>query len=329
MPCSPIRVSRPHGRSWTKPAWAISRASRDLVVGGVGAAEREVLARAHREQRRVLERGRDHRAQRVQRSGRGRRRRRCVTRPAGDVVQPRHQRGQRRSCRSRWRRPARRSRPGATSRLTSRSTGVVGRRGSVKPTSLEPQVRRAARPSSRSPSTMSGSVSKISSDPVGGGHRLLGHRQDTPSEATGQTSDSIRVMNATSVPRVSRPLADGERAEAAARRSAARFGITSRKVQNRADSRTLLHRGRRSSLRRALVELVGRRSRPRPNDLITRMPTRALLDERGEVALLVLHPPGQPGVAPARSAARASTIGTRGDEHDQARAASTCAAAAR
>ena len=27
MPCSPIRVSRPHGRSWTKPAWAISIAS--------------------------------------------------------------------------------------------------------------------------------------------------------------------------------------------------------------------------------------------------------------------------------------------------------------
>ena len=99
----------PTGRSWTKPAWAMSSACCDLGVGGVGAAEGEVLAGAHREQRRLLERGRDQRAQVAEVE---------VADvdavdgdpAAGDVVEPRDQGGQRRSCRSRWRRPARRSR---------------------------------------------------------------------------------------------------------------------------------------------------------------------------------------------------------------------------
>ena len=48
----------------------------DVGVGGVGAAEREVLAHAHREQRRVLEGGGDDAAQLASAAGRGRRRRR-------------------------------------------------------------------------------------------------------------------------------------------------------------------------------------------------------------------------------------------------------------
>ena len=49
----------------------------DVVVGGVRAAQRDVLPDAHREQRRVLERGRDHGCAAGPAAGRGRRRRRA------------------------------------------------------------------------------------------------------------------------------------------------------------------------------------------------------------------------------------------------------------
>ena len=58
-----------------------------------------------------------------------------------------------------------------------------------------------------------------------------------PSAATGQTSDSIKVMNATRVPSVSRPwpAATAPKPSTTIRVT---LGMTSRKVQNRALSRT-------------------------------------------------------------------------------------------
>ena len=58
-----------------------------------------------------------------------------------------------------------------------------------------------------------------------------------PSDSTGQISDSISVMNATRVPSViaSRPTASAPSSSTITR---VRFGITSRKVQNRDASRT-------------------------------------------------------------------------------------------
>ncbi len=63
MPCSPIRVSSPHGRSCTNPAWATSTASRISSSVASATTEREVLPGAHREQGRLLEGGGDDRAQ--------------------------------------------------------------------------------------------------------------------------------------------------------------------------------------------------------------------------------------------------------------------------
>ncbi len=59
-----------------------------------------------------------------------------------------------------------------------------------------------------------------------------------PSDSTGQISDSIKVMKATRVPSViaSRPTAIAPSSSTITR---VRFGITSRKVQNRDASRTL------------------------------------------------------------------------------------------
>ena len=65
-PCSPMRVSRPHGRSCAKPACATSSARLDVVVGRVGVADQEVLAHARGEQGRLLEREPDLRAQAAQ-----------------------------------------------------------------------------------------------------------------------------------------------------------------------------------------------------------------------------------------------------------------------
>ena len=98
---------------------------------------------------------------------------------AGDVVEPRHQRRSGWSCRSRSRPPARRVSPGRDVEVDVAQHQLVGRVGEGEVDVLEAQV-----PPVRStvtalgPTTMSGSVSKISQDARGGGHRLLGHRQD-------------------------------------------------------------------------------------------------------------------------------------------------------
>ena len=92
-PCSPIRVSRPHGRSLTNVAWARSSAASISASDASGRPSDEVLPHAHREQHRVLERGRDLAAQRRQREVADVD---AVERDpaARHVVQPRRQRGQ-------------------------------------------------------------------------------------------------------------------------------------------------------------------------------------------------------------------------------------------
>ena len=114
MPCSPIRVSRPHGRSCTNCACATSSASAISSSVASGAAEHEVLPDAHREQRRLLERGRHE-----LRAGSSASRSRTSTPvdrdpAAGHVVEPRAPARSASSCRSRSRRrapPSRRARP--------------------------------------------------------------------------------------------------------------------------------------------------------------------------------------------------------------------------
>ena len=59
----------------------------------------------------------------------------------------------------------------------------------------------------------------------------------TPSDATGQTSDSISVMKATSVPSVSSPSPTAI-APSSSTMHEAMLGMISRNVQNCADSRT-------------------------------------------------------------------------------------------
>ena len=84
---------------------------------------------------------------------------------------------------------------------------------------------------------MSGSVSKISRMRAAAVMASCDIARITPSEATGQTSDSISVMNATSSPGVSAPRPTPI-APSSSTTTTAKLGITSRKVQKRADSRT-------------------------------------------------------------------------------------------
>ena len=171
-----MRVSRPHGRSQAKSAWATSRACVDLRVGGVGAPEGEVLAGAHREQRRLLEGGRDQRAQLLEGEladvdpvdG---------DPPTGHVVEPGDQGGQDGLARA----------GGADERdrlagqdvevdvAQHRTVGLVGER---EVDVLEAQV------AALRGQPLHGTVDDVGvgvedlEDPVRGGHRLLGHRQD-------------------------------------------------------------------------------------------------------------------------------------------------------
>ena len=62
-----MRVSSPHGRSYANAACAIVERVLDVGVGRVGVADEQVLAHARREQRRLLERESDLRAQAAQR----------------------------------------------------------------------------------------------------------------------------------------------------------------------------------------------------------------------------------------------------------------------
>ena len=79
-----------------------------------------------------------------------------------------------------------------------------GRKPETRSTSRDA---RRCRPKSPSRGTVGDptGASKIR-DPVGGRHRLLGHRQQETQDAMGHTNDSIMVMNATRVPIVIQPV---------------------------------------------------------------------------------------------------------------------------
>jgi hypothetical protein len=85
---------------------------------------------------------------------------------------------------------------------------------------------------------MSGSMSKISRIRALEVIASWAIARITPSEATGQTSERSRVMKATSSPGVSSPLPTPI-APVSSTITTATLGITSRKVQNLAESRTL------------------------------------------------------------------------------------------
>ena len=172
---------------------------------------------------------------------------------------------------------------------------LVGLVGEGEVDVLEAQVTAVGgRRSAAVPSTMSGSVSKISRMRAAAVIASCAIARITPSEATGHTSESIRVMKATSSPGVSAPRPT-PMAPSSSTTTTARLGITSRKVQNRADSRTLSMLVA-CSLRAAAVVLA-RDVLAAAEGLDHADADRALLGAGGQVALLVLHPPRQHDVA--------------------------------
>ena len=117
---------------------------------------------------------------------------------------------------------------------------------------------------------MSGSVSKISRIRAADVIASWDIARMTPSDATGQTSESSSVMKATSSPGVRAPRPTPI-APSSSTTTTARFGITSRKLQNRAESRTLSMLVACSF--RAARSYCSATCSLRPKDLITRMPT--------------------------------------------------------
>ena len=175
--------------------------------------------------------------------------------------------------------------PGARSRLTSRSTSSSGRPG-----------RRSRRARSAGglrvldgwpPETIAGSVSKISRIRAAEVIASWAIARMTPSDATGHTSDSIRVMKATSSPGVRSPRPTPIEPSSSTT-TTAKLGITSRKVQNFADSRTLSMLVACSCWARLVLlgdVLAAAEGLDHPDA------DGALLGQGREVALLVLHPP--------------------------------------
>ena len=101
--------------------------------------------------------------------------------------------------------------PGRISRSTPRST-EPSESGKAKSTRLEAQVAERLLDDCGHRTTMSGSVSKISRIRALAVIASWAIARITPSEATGQTRESSRVMNATSSPGREQPLADPDRA---------------------------------------------------------------------------------------------------------------------
>ena len=258
-PCSPIRVSSPQGRSWTKPAWAMSSAcsisasvagrlgsrprvrfSRALIENSVGSSNAVATSERRWPQVELAD------VDAVDGDP-----------AAGDVVEPRHQGGEDGLAgaggadqRDGLARPD--LEVDAAQHRARRSRGTRSRR-----------ARTAGGPRgcsmTRSPDTMSGSVSKISriraaarsSPPAPSPGSRRARRPARPATASG-------VMNATSSPGVSSPLPTPI-APSSSTTTTARLGITSRNVQNLAESRTLsmlvrvqlAGRARRTARRRA------------------------------------------------------------------------------
>lgn len=89
------------------------------------------------------------------------------------------------------------------------------------------------------PSTISTGASKISAMRLAAVNDSCVIDSRNPSDAIGQTSDSIIVMNATSVPMVTRPC-PAAYAPKPSTTISVRLGMTSSSVQNFADTCTLL-----------------------------------------------------------------------------------------
>ena len=221
MPCSPIRVSRPQaGRRRTRPAATSSACGRSAPSRGVRAARAVRFSRdRHREQRRVLERGRDRPC-----AARAGVRSRMSTpsmrdRARGDVVEARQQRGEHRSCRIRSRRPGRASRPGSTVEVDVVQDRRASDVGEPEPDVDELAARRRGGTSSRRAVGDVGLGVEDLGDPVGRRHRLLGHRQqeaqrrDRPHQRQHQGDERDQRAHR------HQAVAGGERAEAAARGS--------------------------------------------------------------------------------------------------------------
>ena len=164
----------PTGRSWTNSAWATSSACSISSSVASAAAEGEVLAGAHREQRRLLERRRHQRAQvpEVELADVD-----AVDGDpaAGDVVEPRHQRGED-GLAGAGRADQATVSPGARSRSTSRRTS------SSEPGNAKSTCSKRSRPTRVLDHPGAGHDGGLGvedlEDPGGRGHRLLGHRQD-------------------------------------------------------------------------------------------------------------------------------------------------------
>ena len=123
-------------------------------------------------------------------------------------------------------------------------------------------------------------------------------------------------MNATSVPGVSVAAADAERAEQQHDGDREVGDHLEEGPELRATAGPCPSRCRRACAR---PRRSGRtRAVARPNALMTRMPTAPSSTARGQVALLVLDPPGDRRRSAARSAWTAMTIGTDGGRDDQA-----------
>ena len=304
-----MRVSSPHGRSWTKPAWATSSASAICSGRRVGPPEGEVLADRHGEQRRVLERRRDHRAQRVQ----GQRADVVAVdrdRPGRDVVEAWQQGGQDRLAGAGGAHHGHGLARGDVEVEVAQD--VVLAVGEAEPHALEPQ--RAARPDQLEIAVRDvGLGVEHLGDPVGRGHGLLGHRQQEPQGGDRphqrQHQGDERDQRAQGQP----ALAGGERAEAEDEDQGDVRDDLQEGPEPRRDA-DLLHRGRLEA-QRALVEPREHVLGP-AEGLDDAQAVGALLDRGGQVARLVLDLPGEPGEQ-ALVAHHQQHDGHRGGEHHQ------------
>ena len=292
IPCSPIRVSSPHGSSCTKPACATSSAS--AICSGVASGRPRV-----RFSRTDIENsvGSSNAVATTERSeSRVRLRMSCPSMVIDPAVTS-YRRGTR-LVRTVLPEPVAPTTatvsPAARSRSTSCRTSCSAS-GNRKPT---PRNRSAparvgpARGCRRARSVSVSSTSAIRSAAVIASWVI---ESRNPSEATGHTSDSIRVMKATRVPMVSRPW-PAAIAPKPSTMIRATLGMTSRKVQNRAETRTFSSEVACS--RRARSSKRAKTWSARPNALITRRPCAPSSTEVARSPVWSCTSPGEPGEEP-------------------------------
>ena len=284
----------------------------DLGLGGLGAAEGEVLAGAHREQRRLLERRGDERAEPLERE---------VADvdavegdpAAGDVVEARHQRGEARLAAA--------GGPDQRDRLARQDLEVdvaqhelVGLVGEGEVDVLEAQVAAlGGHRLARAVDDVGIGVEDLE-DACGGGHRLLGHREDhaqgrhRPHQRQHQGDEGDQLAGCQDAP------AHADRAE----QQHDRDGDVGDHLEERPEAGgepDLLEAGAAQLLRRDVV-LLGDVLAP-AEGLDHPDADGALLGAGGQVALLVLDPPRQDDV-PLLEAHREPHDRTGGEGDDQA-----------